>query len=521
MSVATTQPELLTEESPIDCDRVSPEFLDRVPIEFARTHLVISQGVDSDGAELLICSDCHRSAIIAHNIAVRLGRPVATRPGYPDTIALALDNLAQRRSASGSVRSAADEAIDLGGSRDSDGFNGFDDAAIEALLKAEDRDLLQTSGRAPIVRLINGLLFHALAESASDVHFQPLEDGLVIRRRVDGELEDIRMLPRRLLDPIVSRIKVMASMDIAERRLPQDGRAVVAIGPSEVDLRISSLPTAHGERVVIRLLDKRQSEFFRLENLGMPGHVQSRFESVCARPHGMILVTGPTGSGKTTTLYSVLQRIASPNRNVMTIEDPIEYELPGISQSQINLRKGVSFATGLRHILRQDPDVIMVGEIRDAETARIAIQSALTGHLVFSTLHTNSAITAVTRLVDLGVEPYLINDSLAAALAQRLVRKACPACNGTGEDPEHSACAQCRGRGLSGRIGLFELLVMDDRLRELVGAGASALQLETAARQAGMRSLREAGLEAVAAGVTTRVEIDRVTLIDAQSVVAT
>ncbi len=510
MPVATDHPEFASLETPIDCELVSDVFVERVPIEYAREHLVISQGADAEGNERLIFANESSVALVAHNIQARIRRPVVALLGDPDSIALALDEIAQRQSVQPSANT---DMIGLDGE---DTEDGFDDAAIAALLKAEDRDLLQISGRAPVVKLINGLLFHALAEGASDVHIQPLEETLVIRRRVDGELEDIRTLPKRLLDPIVSRIKVMANMDIAERRLPQDGRAVVAIGPSEVDLRISSLPTAHGERVVIRLLDKRQNDFFRLGNLGMPDAICNRFEAVCARPHGMILVTGPTGSGKTTTLYSVLRRVASPNRNVMTIEDPIEYELPGISQSQINTRKGVTFATGLRHILRQDPDVIMVGEIRDAETARIAIQSALTGHLVFSTLHTNSAVTAVTRLIDLGVEPYLINDSLAAALAQRLVRRTCDLCSGTGNSPDQATCPECKGRGLSGRVGLFELLVMDERLRELVATGSTASGLKSAARASGMRSLREAGLEAVNTGTTTRAEIDRVTLIDTE-----
>ncbi|MCB9848567.1 MAG: Flp pilus assembly complex ATPase component TadA [Phycisphaeraceae bacterium] len=488
----------------------SERFCARIPIGYARDHLVISQGVDADGAEQLVCADPGASALVAHNLAVRLGRPVTVGSGDADSIVLALDELAQR------LNTHSDDSGSGGaGSRNdvSDAIGDVDEQDIEALLKIEDRDLLQTSGRAPIVKLVNGLLFHALSVGASDIHVQPLENSLVVRRRVDGELEDVRTLSRKLLEPIVGRVKVMANMDVAERRLPQDGRAVVAIGPSEVDLRVSSLPTAHGERLVIRLLDKRKSQFFHLENLGMPRALRDRFSAVCVRPHGMILVTGPTGSGKTTTLYSVLQRVASPNRNVMTIEDPIEYELPGVSQSQINLRKGVTFATGLRHILRQDPDVIMVGEIRDAETARIAIQSALTGHLVFSTLHTNSAVTAVTRLIDLGVEPYLINDSLAAALAQRLVRRKCAACDGTGAIAGEP-CEGCRGRGLRGRVGLYELLVMDDRLRTLIGSGASASVLEAAARESGMQSLRDAGLDAVVAGVTTRSEIDRVTLID-------
>ncbi|MBL0922078.1 MAG: type II/IV secretion system protein, partial [Phycisphaerales bacterium] len=346
------------------------------------------------------------------------------------------------------------------------------------------------------------------AHSSSDSAANPVADAsVVVRYRVDGALIEAHRLPRRLLDPIVGRVKVMAQMDIAERRLPQDGRAAVTIGGQEIDLRVSSLPTAQGERLVIRLLDKRRTELFDLERLGMPPEARRRFAALCERPHGMILVTGPTGSGKTTTLYSALLRLNRSELNIMTLEDPIEYELPGISQSQINPRKGVTFGSGLRHVLRQDPDVIMVGEIRDAETAKIAVQSALTGHLVFSTLHTNSAASAVTRLVDLGVEPYLINAALTATLAQRLVRTLCADCRGAG-------CAECSGKGFRGRLGLYELLVMDARLRELVAGGASASALHEAAVRAGMQTLREGGLAAVANGLTTRSEVDRVTLAD-------
>ena len=420
-----------------------------------------------------------------------------------ESIARALDELVQRAGpiAGAEAASATDDAAHI------------DEEDIEALLAADERDLLRTAGRAPVVRLVNGLFFEALSHRASDVHVQGAEGATVVRYRIDGVLREARRLSASLQAPIVSRIKVMAGLDIAEKRLPQDGRAAVTIGEAPVDLRVSTLPTAAGERVVVRLLDKRRADFFDFERLGMPVQVRERFVSLCARPQGIVLVTGPTGSGKTTTLYTALTALDAGAQNIMTLEDPIEYELPGISQSPINLIKGVTFATGLRHILRQDPDVVMVGEIRDAETARIAIQASLTGHLVFSTLHTNSAASAVTRLLDLGVEPYLVSASLSAVLAQRLVRTVCAACGGerAGND---GLCPRCAGAGLAGRMGLFELLVVDDAVRSLITSRAEAREIELAARQRSMRTLRDAGLDAVRDGRTTRSEVDRVTLID-------
>lgn len=511
----------------VDAALVSERFRQRIPIELARDRLAISQGTSAEGVETLAVSGREGDEIVAHNIGVRLERPVKLRQADAESIVRALEML--------SAETAPASAQEQNGPGFGDADLGERD--IAAALAADEKDLLQTSGRAPVVRLVNALLFEALALGASDMHVQPVPEagadafggavpgggGVTVRFRVDGALFDARCLPRRLLASIVSRIKVMAGMDIAERRLPQDGRAAVTIGRQEIDLRVSSLPTALGERVVIRLLDKRREDFFDLDRLGMPPEERAVFERVCERPHGMVLVTGPTGSGKTTTLYSALRKVATPERNVLTIEDPIEYELsamPGavggskrgcVSQSQINPKKGVTFATGLRHILRQDPDVIMVGEIRDAETARIAVQAALTGHLVFSTLHTNSAASAVTRLIDLGVEPYLINAAVSAVLAQRLVRTTCESCHGA--DP---SCVPCRGTGLRGRLGLFELLIMDARLRELVARGGSAEELERAARRGPrpMRTLREAGMAAASAGLSTRAEVDRVTLLD-------
>ena len=480
----------------VRADRVGREFIDRIPLEFAREHLVLSQGREGVASERLVLSGRDTDGLIVHNVSARLGRACVARVAPADEIAAAIDELAATAPSSDSTDDQERE-LDI---------DGLEETDIDALLEASERDLLATTGRGPVVKLVNALLFEALRKGASDVHVQDRGDGVVVRYRVDGVLEDIRRLPSRLLIPIASRVKVMAKMDIAERRLPQDGRATVTLGngrasgadSAEIDLRISTLPTARGERLVIRLLDKRNLGFFRLENLGMPADIQRRFERVCRLSHGMVLVTGPTGSGKTTTLYSVLRTLDTTELNVMTLEDPIEYELPGISQSQINLRKGVTFATGLRHVLRQDPDVIMVGEIRDGETARMAIQSALTGHLVFSTLHTNSAASAVTRLIDLGVEPYLINASLSAVLAQRLVRRRV-------------------GDGFKGRVGLFELLVIDRTIKELIAGAkgtATAGDIHETARRQGMLSLREAGLAAVERGVTTIEEVDRATLVD-------
>jgi general secretion pathway protein E len=481
----------------------SAEFLARVPPEFAREHLVLSAGQAPEGRELLLVSGRASDPVVAHNLAVVLGRPCALRLVPHETIAAAIDDLV----ATGAFRPVVAPDGDssalgaLGPDEAGDDAEMLGEADLAQLAAAGERDLLSAAGRGPIVKLVNGILFEALRRRASDVHTHLRGPDMVVRYRIDGVLEDARCLPAKLLIPLVSRVKVMARMDIAERRLPQDGRATVTIGPSgdarEIDLRVSTIPTACGERLVIRLLDKRNVEFFRLDRLGMPANIQDRFARSCGRSHGMVLVTGPTGSGKTTTLYSVLRTLNTSELNVMTLEDPIEYELAGISQSQINARKGVTFATGLRHVLRQDPDVIMVGEVRDAETARMAIQASLTGHMVFSTLHTNSAATAVTRLTDLGVEPYLINASLSAVLAQRLVRRMRP-----------------DGSGCSGRIGLFELLVMDNEIRSLVASGADASAIELAAKRAGMRTLREAGLALLSAGETTREEIDRVTLID-------
>jgi general secretion pathway protein E len=364
-------------------------------------------------------------------------------------------------------------------------------------------DLLETSDDAPIIRMLNALLTQAARDGASDIHIEPYERHSSVRFRVDGTLREVVQPNRALHAALISRLKIMAELDIAEKRLPQDGRISLRIGTRAVDVRVSTLPSAHGERAVLRLLDKSDSKL-SLESVGMEGETLRRFLGLVAQPHGIILVTGPTGSGKTTTLYAGLSRLDASTANIMTVEDPIEYELPGVGQTQVNAKIDLTFAKALRAILRQDPDVIMIGEIRDFETAQIAIQASLTGHLVLATLHTNDASSAVTRLIDMGVEPFLLSSSLLGALAQRLVRKLCTACNGAG-------CAVCGQTGYQGRTGIFELLITNDRIRELVHNQASEADIRAAALAEGMTLMREDGERLVAAGVTSREELLRVT----------
>ena len=372
-------------------------------------------------------------------------------------------------------------------------------------------DLLETSDDAPIIRMLNALLTQAARDGASDIHIEPYERHSSVRFRVDGTLREVVQPNRALHAALISRLKIMADLDISEKRLPQDGRISLRIGTRAVDVRVSTLPSAHGERAVLRLLDKSESRL-SLESVGMQGEVLRRFEHLIAQPHGIILVTGPTGSGKTTTLYSALQRLDASASNIMTVEDPIEYELPGIGQTQVNTKIELTFAKALRAILRQDPDIIMIGEIRDFETAQIAIQASLTGHLVLATLHTNDAASAVTRLTDIGVEPFLLSSSLLGVLAQRLVRKRCTFCNGSSVDAALSAgCSHCGQTGYSGRTGVFELLVTDVAVKAQIHNRASEAEIRIASQQAGMTLMREDGERLVAAGITSREELIRVT----------
>jgi len=391
----------------------------------------------------------------------------------------------------------------------------------------ETEDLLEQEDDAPIIRLINAILGEAIAENASDIHIETFEKRLVIRFRVDGILREVVQPKRELAALLVSRIKVMAKLDIAEKRIPQDGRISLRVGGREVDIRVSTLPSANGERVVLRLLDK-QAGRLTLRHLGMNEQDRDHLEQAVKKPHGIILVTGPTGSGKTTTLYAALTTLNDRTRNILTVEDPIEYHLEGIGQTQVNTKVDMTFARGLRAILRQDPDVVMVGEIRDQETADMAVQASLTGHLVLSTLHTNSAIGAVTRLVDMGVEPFLISSSLLGVLAQRLVRVLCNDCKRAyiadaaecellGVIPAEApmlyhaeGCEQCRGLGYRGRTGIYELVLFDDTLRTMVHTRASEQDMLRHARALGP-SIREDGLRKVREGVTTIEEVLRVT----------
>jgi general secretion pathway protein E len=385
---------------------------------------------------------------------------------------------------------------------------------------------------APVVRLVNLLVENAISSRASDIHVEPFEDTLRIRYRIDGVLFDQESPPRRLQAAVTSRIKIMAEMNIAERRLPQDGRIRVTLQGRRVDIRVSTVPTVHGESIVMRLLD-RSSVFHPLEELGFSPETRGRFEALIKRPHGILLVTGPTGSGKTTTLYASLDKINSSDRKIITVEDPVEYQLKGVNQIPVRAKIGLTFATGLRHIVRQDPDVILVGEIRDLETAEIAIQAALTGHLVFSTLHTNDAPGAITRLEDMGVEPYLVSSVLEGVLAQRLVRRICDACrvpdtpsradlealgittNGRATLYRGQGCDECRGTGYRGRFGIYELFAITEEVRSLVLRRASTPEIRRHAVEAGMTTLRLDGWMKAREGLTTVDEVLRVTQEDA------
>jgi len=366
--------------------------------------------------------------------------------------------------------------------------------------------LKSVAEEAPIIKLVDLIIIQAVRSGASDIHVEPDEKLLRIRYRIDGILHESSTLPKNIQPAVISRIKIMSDLNIAVKRVPQDGRFQANIEDNKIDFRVSTLPTIYGENVVMRILDSK-SALVGLENIGFNKVNFESFQNVIKKPHGIILVTGPTGSGKTTTLYSALSTVNSIEKNVITLEDPVEYKMKLIRQSQINPKAGHTFANGLRSILRQDPDIIMVGEIRDFETAEISIQAALTGHLVFSTLHTNDAPGALTRLTDMGVEPFLISSSINAILAQRLVRKICQSCKGSG-------CGICNNAGFKGRIGIFEFMTMTEKIRQLVIERASSSVIKKVAREEGMKTLREDGMEKVLGGITTKEEVLRVTQLD-------
>ena len=400
---------------------------------------------------------------------------------------------------------------------------GETDLLADGSEASEDLEHLRDmASEAPVIRQVNAIIAQAVEKRASDIHLEPFEKEFRIRYRVDGILYNQDPPPREMKAAMISRVKLMAKLNIAERRLPQDGRIKLRILGREVDLRVSTLPTLFGESVVMRLLDRSAGDFYDLGRLGFDKHMFSRMEHFTSMPHGIFLVTGPTGSGKSTTLYSALKRINLSDKKIITIEDPVEYQMDGINQIHVNTQIGLTFASGLRHIVRQDPDVIMVGEIRDRETADIAIRSSLTGHFVYSTLHTNDAPSAVTRLTDMGVENYLISSSLVAVLAQRLVRLICDRCkapDGTRIAPDGETvpcfrgrgCETCFGSGYTGRVGIFELMELNDEIRKQIMRGDDALAITAVARRNGMRSLREDGWLKISHGLTTPDEVMRVT----------
>jgi general secretion pathway protein E len=500
--------------------QVPPQFIQSVPATYAQHHHLIGiQPQDGNGDCLTVVLSRPLDTHVLDNVSKMTHLPVQPAVSTRAAITAVIDTAYEQRTSV--IEEVAEELDSQNLDQLVDEVSGSD-------------DLLDVVNRPPVIRLVNDILFRALQMRASDVHVHPYEAKLQIRYRVDGILYDMLSLNKNVLPLIISRIKVMAGMDIAERRMPQDGRSTVRLGQREVDLRVSTVPTSFGERCVLRILDK-SSGVYGLDELGLWPDDLKKLDSLLNRAHGVIFVTGPTGSGKSTSLYAYLNRINSAEKNVITIEDPIEYQLAGISQIQVANKKGMTFATSLRHVLRQDPDVIMVGEVRDVETARMAIQSSLTGHLVFSTLHTNDAAGAVTRLLDLGVEPYLVSSSLIAIIAQRLVRRICPDCKqpayptaqelgelGLGTPEENrgakfyagAGCERCFKTGYRGRTGIYEVMLLNERIQELVYKQETAGTIKRVALEAGMQTLRMDGARKVLAGITTVAEVLRVTQAD-------
>jgi general secretion pathway protein E len=492
-------------------------FVAKVPVQFARFHNLIAIGERNSVVQVATCMPLETEAM--DNLAGMLERAVEPV-------------LAPRAEITALINKAYQQKVDVVDEM----LEGLDEGELGSVSREVEssQDLLDIATKAPIIKLVNMILFQALKMRASDVHIQPYEEKLQIRYRIDGILYDVMTPPKKLQEAIISRVKIMGKMDIAERRLPQDGRTTLKVGDSDIDVRISSVPTSHGERIVMRLLDK-SARLYELEELGLDEadhlHMVNRLIN-CT--NGIILVTGPTGSGKTTTLYAALKKINSSEFNVITIEDPIEYHLPGISQIEVSPKKGLVFATGLRSILRQDPDIIMVGEIRDLETATIAIQAALTGHLVFSTLHTNDAPGAVTRLLDLGVEPYLVASSVIGVIAQRLVRLVCKYCRQEHTPSVESlaeiglkvedtkghrlyrsyGCPNCLNTGYMDRTGIYEILTINEHIREQIMQRVGSSVIKQDAIKNGMRTLRMDGARKVLKGLTTPEEVLRVTQMD-------
>ena len=468
-----------------------------VPYGFARAHQILVSALSDDAMEVWVGENTPPTALAELSRSLKYRLVPVIKPA--DELSGAISRAYSQQE--GSAAAVVDE---VGGDIDLSRL-------MQDLPKVED--LLESEDDAPIIRMINALLTQAARDNASDIHIEPFETYSMVRFRVDGTLRDVVRPRRELHAALVSRIKIMASLDIAEKRLPQDGRITLRIGGRPMDVRVSTLPTGHGERAVLRLLDKEAGRL-DLARLGMSSDLLRRFDNLINQPHGIVLVTGPTGSGKTTTLYAALSRLDSKTTNILTVEDPIEYDLDGVGQTQVNARIDMTFAKALRSILRQDPDVVMIGEIRDVETAQIAVQASLTGHLVLATLHTNDSISAVTRLIDMGIEPFLLSSSLIGIMAQRLVRKLCPSCRE--EDPVTGkwravGCLHCGRSGYQGRTGIYEIVSVDDAMRGLIHQSAGEGELRAAARANGCRSMREDGQRWIDTGITSQDEVVRAT----------
>ena len=498
-------------------NEIDPALTTKVPINFIREYYMVPY--NKNGAAYYVAVNDPVNLLPLDDLRLLLGGPVVPMLCRKDEIQHIIDTYFDQ-----SGETAADMI-------DSLTVEAGDGTTVHSLDNVEsERDLLDLANEAPIIKLINLVISGAIRERASDIHIEPFEREVRVRYRIDGVLYEKFNVPRSQLAAVVSRVKIMANLNIAEHRLPQDGRIKIRLSGKEIDIRVSVIPIAHGERVVMRILDKG-SFLLSLEELGMDARDHKLMDKLILNSHGIILVTGPTGSGKSTTLYAALQRVNSPDKNIITVEDPIEYQIPGISQIQVRPKIGLTFAAGLRSILRQDPDIILVGEIRDHETAEMAVQASLTGHLVFSTLHTNDSAGAITRLVNMGIEPFLVTSSTIAIQAQRLVRRICKHCRQEctaeaeslrelGLPPDKCAerrawqgkgCEACSGRGYLGRTGIFELLVMTPHIQSLALEGSDSNIIKREARKDGMRTLREDGAQKVLHGQTTVEEVLRIT----------
>ena len=498
----------------LEADGVNPSLISKVPIAFSKKHMVVPLKMEEGILTVATVDPLNYEPL--DDMRVILGcRELRVVLSSEIEVLRAINRFYEQRS------DTPEEMI-----------QSMDSESSGRLLHEleETEDLLDVSDEAPVIKLVNLILFQAVKERASDIHIEPFQKELKVRYRIDGILYQRFDPPKKYQPAIISRLKVMAKLDIAEKRLPQDGRIPIKIAEKDIDIRVSIIPTTFGERVVLRLLDK-SSVLMGLEEIGLSAHQLEILDDLIHRPNGILLVTGPTGSGKTTTLYGALSRINSPDKNIITIEDPVEYQLWGIGQIQVNPKIGLTFAHGLRSVLRHDPDVILVGEIRDVETAEIAIQSALTGHLVFSTLHTNDAASAVTRLVDMGIEPFLVASVVRAIVAQRLIRFICPECKeGYVPDPEvlreaglamshlegktlyrGKGCPACSETGYRGRSGIYEILLVSEGIRQLIMKKADSTTIGRKAIEEGMRTLREDGSRKVIEGITTLEEVVRVT----------